>query len=648
MDKDLNNHNYHGIDSTIIADNVNTHGHRITSFVCTFPRIVLAEFNTHRMLCLAGDTQLSFDLPSGMKDSDFKIHKMSIEEFYGKWVKGARKRKRHSYKVSLEQDTIYNAKEISSIIGKGVSSIRTKCRDNTITTQNPDKNRSEDFLIKGSDYNEYHNGHESKGQNITGRLENMKIRQLDEDTGLISHSTVKNCIYSDIKEVYTLSLENGDTLNCSRDHRILTEQGWKTLKEVSLDDYIITQQFGTVDKVDKYEHKKINGRWISQFVREHKHIIIERQDNICAYCDSQIEEVHHLIPVYEDHSLAFDLDNMVGICKDCHKEQHKEQDWQTSKYLYGKGIKVSSIEYKGKEKTYDLEIEGDFPNFLANNIIVHNSRNSASSRAIPFKKMLKQIKKNPFVPIKWLADHKGMQGEETIPDSAKHLAIEQWLEARDLAVDQAERLNYDYNVTKQFVNRLLEPFKWHTVIVTATEWENFFALRAHEAAEIHIQDLAYKMLSSYIASKPTQLKAGKWHIPFGDNISNDKILEIRQYSEIEETAIKIATARCARVSYENFKGGDNYQKDIDLHDRLVKMGHWSPMEHCAKAMNEDEYLTSIRGKLGSYSHVKGEGFIRLLPSLDEDIYGWSGNFKGFTQYRKMFEQENKSDLRVHE
>ena len=52
----------------------------------------------------------------------------------------------------------------------------------------------------------------------------------------------------------------------------------------------------------------------------------------------------------------------------------------------------------------------------------------------------------------------------------------------DGAVQSAKNLS-EFGLTKQIVNRLLEPFMWHTVIVTATDYENFFALRAHEAAE---------------------------------------------------------------------------------------------------------------------------------------------------------------------
>ena len=87
------------------------------------------------------------------------------------------------------------------------------------------------------------------------------------------------------------------------------------------------------------------------------------------------------------------------------------------------------------------------------------------------------VESDPFIPIAWQSKHTGMQGTDYLDgDSEQQLLINKWLEARDLAVQQAKLLDYN-NVTKQLCNRILEPFMWHTVLVTATEFENFFNLR---------------------------------------------------------------------------------------------------------------------------------------------------------------------------
>ena len=243
------------------------------------------------------------------------------------------------------------------------------------------------------------------------------------------------------------------------------------------------------------------------------------------------------------------------------------------------------------------------------------SRNSASSRAIPFKKMLEQVYKNPFVPTRFQQEHTGMQGTKYYVGDAEGAIQSEWLSARDTAMLQAKALN-ELGVTKQLCNRLLEPFLYHTIIATATEWENFIALRAHDMAEIHIQDAAYKILDALNNSTPKMLEPGEWHIPFGDNMDEDKLADIYYSQQLEspiEAAIKIAVARCARVSYMNFEGKDDYESDIKLHNMLKESGHMSPFEHIAKA----------------------------LPASIQ-----SGNFIGFEQYRKTIEGENKTEERI--
>lgn len=352
-----------------------------------------------------------------------------------------------------------------------------------------------------------------------------------------------------------------------------------------------------------------------------------------------------------------------------------------------------------------------FPRFILAELNTHRmfSRNSASSRAIPFEKMLKSVKENPFIPIAWQKDHKGMQGTEYLDDNMLHPQYKDgsclyyadiaWREALQSAISTAKELAKS-QVTKQLCNRLLEPFMWHTVLITATEFENFFALRCpryqkmdgdgefldeyerskkdwcnnwnekHSSqikthyvedysdlqwlklnkgqAEIHMMALAEAMWDAYNESTPKQLKAGEWHIPFGDqiNIIDKSKIDAEGYTTLltEEGKkvsyndlllmydIKIATAMCARVSYtvvgEENKPAD-YEADIKLHDRLRASGHMSPFEHIAQAMAEGDFRTSINT---SFENRK-DGY---------SSYGWSGNLRGFIQYRKTLADENFS------
>ncbi len=289
-----------------------------------------------------------------------------------------------------------------------------------------------------------------------------------------------------------------------------------------------------------------------------------------------------------------------------------------------------------------------FPRIILAEFNTHRmfSRNSASSRAIPFEKMVKSVQENPFIPIAWQKEHKGMQGTEYISDVKRlELINEEWLRARDKAILSASRLangfiatdypDEEENIplTKQLCNRLLEPFMWHTVIMTSGKegLENFFNLRDHEAAEIHIQELAKRMLEVYNESTPKQLQTDEWHIPFGDDIDTIKLDSVFKVGKGPmnrlEAKIQIATAMCARVSYtvvgEESKE-PNYENDIKLHDKLLESGHFSPFEHCAKAMSDTEYSNFVKGDTSK-------------AKQGSDIYGWCNNFKGFIQYRYLIE-----------
>lgn len=290
-----------------------------------------------------------------------------------------------------------------------------------------------------------------------------------------------------------------------------------------------------------------------------------------------------------------------------------------------------------------------FPRYILAEYNTHRmlSKNSASSRAIPFKKMVQAVQDNPFIPLNWMKDHSGMQGTEYWDNPADiDVRVNAWLQARDSAVTHAKILNESLNVTKQLANRLLEPFMWHTIICTGTEYENFFSLRYSEFADIHIQKLAKAMLEEYNASEPKFLNEGEWHIPFGDRfdldylnafIERDNMPEIgsEQYNkELQDLKIKIAIARCARVSYtvvgEEGKP-DNYENDLKLFDRLATSGHFSPFEHAGRAMTDYEFAFD-----SSFNADDGE----------EGTWGWSGNFRGFIQYRKTMANENRKDARV--
>jgi len=248
-----------------------------------------------------------------------------------------------------------------------------------------------------------------------------------------------------------------------------------------------------------------------------------------------------------------------------------------------------------------------FPRIILAEFNTHRvmSRNSASSRAIPVPKRIKAILEAPFVPTAVGANQRGMEAGAALEDKAQEQCREVWLDAMKDAVKHAERL-VEIGVHKQWANRLLEPFAWHTVIVTATEWENYFKLRVSEHAQPEIFTVSDMMQKVLADSTPKELQYGGWHLPLFGTDFGDSMPLLDQPKATWDYAVKLSVARCARVSYLTHDGKRDPAADITLYKRLTSAGHMSPTEHAARPMTVAE------------------------RSMSE----WCGNFRGWVQHRK--------------
>ena len=226
--------------------------------------------------------------------------------------------------------------------------------------------------------------------------------------------------------------------------------------------------------------------------------------------------------------------------------------------------------------------------------------------------MIAWVKDDPFLPVEWGQNQKGMQAGAplSIEDAAKAELI--WLEARDDAIKHTERL-LELGVHKQISNRILEPWHHIAVVLTATQFANWFGLRVHAAAQPEIRVLASKMLECYKESTPEALTPGEWHLPF-----------VREH-EYEWHSIpqllKASVARCARVSYMNHDGtSPSIEKDIALHDMLAVSTplHASPCEHQATPLADGESAAQFSGNFGKgwkqYRKTLPNECIETLPT----------------------------------
>lgn len=273
--------------------------------------------------------------------------------------------------------------------------------------------------------------------------------------------------------------------------------------------------------------------------------------------------------------------------------------------------------------------EVTFPRIVLAEFNTHRmlSRNSASSRAIPVDKRILAIQESPFVPESFGRNQKGMQAFTQLEGEEAEAAKTAWLETRDACIVGAKKLAA-IEVHKQLANRVIENFSWQTCIVTATEWDNLYALRCHAAAQGEIRTAVEMMRDAQRASTPTTLALGEWHLPLIENIDWDAT------SASLEDLIKVSVGRCARVSTLTHDGRRDLAADIKLAEALATNGHMSPFEHPARPMDAFEHLAYRTYR------VVGEGDARTAVEAGS----FAGNFRGWIQARKQIRHEHNFGL----
>jgi len=304
--------------------------------------------------------------------------------------------------------------------------------------------------------------------------------------------------------------------------------------------------------------------------------------------------------------------------------------------------------------------ESTFPRIVLAEVNTHRdlSRNSASSRAIPVDKRIAAIKADPFVPEQFGRNKKGMQHDEVLEGPDDHNAREAWRRAMLGGIGEARVLSH-FGVHKQLANRLLEPFAWHTAVISATETDNFKHLRVNPAAQGEFQRIAEWMMRLRAESEPTRAAVGYWHLPYvygpgGKPMNPEDIDWATEYygDKWLEVLAKVSVARCARVSYLTQNGKREPAEDLGLFDRLVGPGHLSPLEHAARPMDADELGMFLQWQVTAKRRGEETRTMRVSvpPNELQERFGFEvfdskevhfcGNYNGWVQFRKLVPGEH--------
>lgn len=268
-------------------------------------------------------------------------------------------------------------------------------------------------------------------------------------------------------------------------------------------------------------------------------------------------------------------------------------------YLTDESIKATVIADSEFSGTRVTTMVWRVPRFILPQLNTHRvfSRNVASSRAKRFRVLLKDATYKPFL---WLANHKGMQADRLVDEWQTWFADAIWTSAKYSAIFHGWLLD-NLGVSKQYTNRIIEPYCYVDYLVTSTEWENFFYQRDDDHAQFEIQVIARKAKEAMAKSIPQKLSVHEWHLPF---ITGEDKKDNDNYN-----LLRLSAGRCARTSYRTATLGKKYKDEFDFFDRLIfsKPPHLSPVEH----------------------QVNGNYRI-----------GMSSNLNGVTQFRKVLEHYN--------
>lgn len=229
----------------------------------------------------------------------------------------------------------------------------------------------------------------------------------------------------------------------------------------------------------------------------------------------------------------------------------------------------------------------ELPLFIWAQMLTHRdfSRNGASARAIPVKTLIQQTIDNKVTPVYWGANKSGMQADAELTKDKQKQANKVWRTAASAARRAARKLDA-IGAHKQIANRVLAPYSHIRVVITSTEWDNFYALRDHKDAQPEIESVAKAMRAAMRDSTPMLLKRGEWHLPF-INVLRTKKGKLHYYSEGERVTLgeakKISASCCAQASYR--KLDFSIEKAVSIFESLVCSVpiHASPFEHQAKA-----------------------------------------------------------------
>ena len=237
-----------------------------------------------------------------------------------------------------------------------------------------------------------------------------------------------------------------------------------------------------VQALIKYHHC---GRRKDKILKENTKRYHKRIGTNCEICGTEFGlEVHH-VDRNRDNNWP---ENLMTLCESCHGRVHS-QNLLTA--YYDEIIEITNV---GLREVYDIEMESDYDNFVANGIVVHNCNYSKDKfdnkitviEPCFYNDIPEELKEDIRCWVD-IADIDSMN-DAGLPDIARRYAF--WYQACSLTSASYMDL-LENGATPQEARSVLPNSLKTEVVMTANyrEWRNVFKLRCASDAHPQIREI---------------------------------------------------------------------------------------------------------------------------------------------------------------
>ena len=462
--------------------------HNSFRFHVRAPIFVAREWFRHRVGCLTRDAVVTFVDTNGTTTP--KIRK-TMEELWEMWSRG----ERDGHALTDTQE-----RSVEALAARGTN-LRAIASETGVGRRAVTRH-----LKEGS----------TGSRDARWRVRGMRLRVLNERTNEFEVGHIQEVVDSGVQSVYRITLEDGKQLTMTENHRLLTTDGWATLADaVGLDgreeqarmtrpcsvlvngepvyrdrEWVRVQRARGADVTTMAQAAGCSYHTIRAWLRRHGLQFKEEERNFSKGQVPWNEGVRG----YRLHRTTTEAQREAirrarsgprsnfwrgGLTSEVTRKGFK---------LAAHSVRVVSLEYLGRQQTYDLCVAGPWHNFVANGIVVHNSFNEESAR-------YHKLEGDFYLPSPGaVRTQVGKPGAYTFETAGEELAAETVTRLRRIygQLYTEYQALIERGVAKELARTVL-PFGVYTQFywtLNARSLMNFLSLRNSENAQYEIRTYA--------------------------------------------------------------------------------------------------------------------------------------------------------------